>query len=291
VKTPLILSLVYKGGTILASKRSPYADLLVRTFDEKVLESRLNRQHKLICAAIRAGRIEDLKKMTLKESSPKGKTDAPAKEVAKTTVPKVETPRVAIPKPEIVLPSINKVLKAPLSPVLEEKPVEPILPLKEKGDGIPKPNDEPVWDIPIIEDVKIVEEEYFDIAQIIEEEIVLPPEAVEIIGDLEQFGGLLENELRVKILGENKFASGERKNINILVCRGDEDLAVEKAEVTVKIIGSDFRPTIYHSQADGNGIATVQLALPTFRSGRAAILIRASIDGEETELRRAITPE
>jgi len=63
LQTPLILSLVYSGGAILASKRSPYDDLIASGFDQKVLVERLQRQHKLICAAINAGRIEDLKRM------------------------------------------------------------------------------------------------------------------------------------------------------------------------------------------------------------------------------------
>lgn len=63
LQTPIILSLVYSGGAILAAKRSPYDDLVARGFDETVLAERLQRQHKLICAAIHAGRIEDLKQM------------------------------------------------------------------------------------------------------------------------------------------------------------------------------------------------------------------------------------
>ncbi len=62
--TPIILSLVYAGGTILASKRSPYEDLIAQGFSDEVLAERLKRQHKLICAAIHSGRINDLKKMT-----------------------------------------------------------------------------------------------------------------------------------------------------------------------------------------------------------------------------------
>src|SRR5437868_600396 len=62
--TPLILSLVYVGGAIIASKRTPYQDLVAGGFDESVLAERLQRQHKLICAAIRAGRIEELKRMS-----------------------------------------------------------------------------------------------------------------------------------------------------------------------------------------------------------------------------------
>src|SRR5215203_335140 len=69
VETPLILSLVYNRGTILASKRSPYNDLLQSGFNEQLLADRLQKQHKLICAAVRAGRIEELKRMTAKEAA------------------------------------------------------------------------------------------------------------------------------------------------------------------------------------------------------------------------------
>lgn len=61
--SPLILSLVYTGGEILASKRSRYDDLVSAGFNEHTLAERLQRQHKLICAAIHAGRLEDLRRM------------------------------------------------------------------------------------------------------------------------------------------------------------------------------------------------------------------------------------
>ena len=64
LQSPIILSLVYIGGAILASKRAPYDDLIASGFDQKVLAERLQRQHKLICAAVLAGRIEDLKRMS-----------------------------------------------------------------------------------------------------------------------------------------------------------------------------------------------------------------------------------
>jgi hypothetical protein len=64
LRTPFILSLVYVKGEILAAKRAPYDDLIAGGFDEKILVQRLERQHKLICAAVHAGRIEDLKRMS-----------------------------------------------------------------------------------------------------------------------------------------------------------------------------------------------------------------------------------
>ncbi len=342
MRTPLILSLVYRGGTILASKRTPYEDLIAEHFDERLLEERLNRQHSLICAAIRAGRIEDLKRMTQKRASAKQPPKAVPTEINKEFIPtpvkgqkEVSIPNFKIPnpkdgkeitkihpieaKPEIILektepeiresrPIVARESKArPIGGMtgkqidggseksLVEKSYEPEIPKPINTniftDEIPMPTDEPFWDIPIIEDVTIIEDDHLANHQLTEEEFILPPEAVEIVGDLEQFGSLLENELKVKILGENQFRSGDRKNINILVCRGTDDLAVMNANVMVKVIGSDFRPLIYHSKADGNGVATVFLKLPMFRTGRAALMIRAMVDGEETELRRAITSE
>ena len=81
LQTPIILSLVYTGGAILASKRSPYDDLIASGFDQNVLVERLQRQHKLICAAINAGRIEELKRMGERTSAPRELADASAQVV------------------------------------------------------------------------------------------------------------------------------------------------------------------------------------------------------------------
>lgn len=109
--TPVILSLVYSGGAILASKRSSYDDLVARGFDENVLAARLQRQHKLICAAVHAGRIEELKKLGSRESAPatlnvkvdaeknsRVAEDAP-KDEAVQAEPPVESPEVEIESP------------------------------------------------------------------------------------------------------------------------------------------------------------------------------------------------
>jgi hypothetical protein len=68
LQTPIILSLVYTGGEILASKRAPYDDLIAEGFSKEVLAERLQRQHKLICAAVHAGRIEELKQLGERDS-------------------------------------------------------------------------------------------------------------------------------------------------------------------------------------------------------------------------------
>jgi len=284
LSTPVIMSLVYLGGTILASKRSPYKDLLENDLDEDVLAERLKRQHNLICAAIQAGRIEDLKRMSMKDSSAKKEGLVVKREAKKPAKTPVEKP-VSPPQP-----------KKEESPILKPKDAS------EVSKTIPKPDTNPevaqppniekpktktpaekVWDIAIVEDVDIIEEEDF-----FEEEIILPTGAVQIVSDFSMIEEAVSDELKVRFLKDYKFNSGEKKQVEVLVCRGNEDDFVKDANVMLKVIGSAFRPQIFHSKTDSKGIATVEVKLPKFRSGRAAILVRANINGEETELRRVI---
>jgi hypothetical protein len=114
LETPIILSLVYVGGAILASKRAPYDDLIAAGFDETVLAERIQRQHKLICAALHSGRLEDLKRMserapTAKEGTgKKAKSPAPAPPVITESkaVEKEEAPREASGEVSADVPSV-----------------------------------------------------------------------------------------------------------------------------------------------------------------------------------------
>lgn len=115
--SPLILSLVYVGGAILASKRSLYHDLIAKGFDEAALAERLQRQHKLICAAIHAGRIEDLKRMNQRE--PVEAKPAPALELQEPPAP-----HAALNEPQ----KLNEPLLS--EPLLSEPPLsEPLIPV------------------------------------------------------------------------------------------------------------------------------------------------------------------
>jgi hypothetical protein len=118
--TPVILSLVYSGGAILASKRASYDDLVARGFDETVLAARLQRQHKLICAAVHAGRIEDLKQLGSRDSAParlnvdadlekeaNAAEEAPEAETGPTEPP-VESPE-PVELPEVEIPEVVKI--------------------------------------------------------------------------------------------------------------------------------------------------------------------------------------
>lgn len=243
LSTPIILSLVYDRGTILASKRLPYDDLLENGFDENQLTERLQRQHRLMCAAIQAGRIDDLRKMTARESGDQAKTvngNGNARKRTKAKAPEIAEADAPIPRPA---------LKQPLEPVI---------------------------DISNLDIVSVIED------------VVLPDEAVAIVSEMVGQERPANNRLSIEVLGDSRFKGGERRIVSFMVCRGSQRKVVSNAQVMVKIIGSSFRPMIFHALTDGNGIAKVNLQLPNFTTGRAAFLVRAISDGEEVELRRAI---
>jgi hypothetical protein len=257
---PVILSLVYDRGTILASKRLPYDDLLDGELDEEQLASRLQRQHRLICAAIQAGRIEDLRQMSLRD------TVAAAEEI----------------KPVFVDPDTEEVDAEAAASVAEFE--ELFLP-------IPKPRFEGVLDVPVTRPIGsfVSVTPTAGTATVAPDDVVLPDEAVEIVSEMVGTERPANNKLSIELLGEAKFKGGEKKTVTFMVCRGTDRKVVNTAQVMVKVLGSSFRPLIFHASTDENGLASVNLQLPNFTSGRAALTARAVADGEEVELRRAIT--
>jgi hypothetical protein len=136
----------------------------------------------------------------------------------------------------------------------------------------------------IIEEVQIIEE------TAVEEPIVLPVEAVQIISE-EPKNEPVESTLNIELLNEAEFKSGERKTLSVMVKHGNAETGLSGAHVMVKVLGSSFRPLIFHAKTDSNGVAVVQLQLPRFTRGRAAILVKAMSGGEETELRRTISQD
>src|SRR5256885_2103267 len=76
---PMFESLVYIGGSIVAKKLTPYSDKLSEGATEETLASLLKRQHQVIIAAIKAGRIEDLIQHTNKTGEESQKKRASAR--------------------------------------------------------------------------------------------------------------------------------------------------------------------------------------------------------------------
>ncbi len=264
LETPLILSLVYVGGAILASKRAPYRDLVEEGFDVKVLTERLQRQHKLICAAIRAGRIEDLKRMSEKDASAAPQAAPPApqvvtQKVSASSVSVVEA--AAPPEVELEVPALEIIPGYDLS--FSEESYAP---------QIVQPPAPPVFE---------------------NEEPPVPPAAEPAPSPETTRGAGVDegsDELYLTLTDdEGDFRAGQFATIKVYVGRGLYGRnAIAGADVTVKILGTTFRPMIITTRTDENGFAVVRAQLPRFNSGRAAIVIRAVAAEEAAELRRII---
>ena len=238
LETPIILTLVYDRGTILASKRQGYEDLFENGFDEKALAAKLKRQHSLICAAIRKGQVGKLIEQTNRESQKAAASKKSNRKAAAVAAEAVDDEVSPIPKPETV--------------------------------ELPSP-------LPVVEVVSIVEEE-----------VLLPKEAVEVVSDMAGRDRPVHNKLCLEFVNETSFRGGERKAVTVMVSRGSERRVVDNAQILVKVIGTNFRPRIFHAATDKNGLASLEVEMPEFSGGRAAFLVRASNGGEEIELRRII---
>jgi len=248
--SPIILSLVYVGGTILASKRAPYEDLIAEGFSDELLAERLKRQHKLICAAIHSGRLEDLKQMSGRRKEP-----AVQEEIATEAPVEVE----ASPPPTIEEP-----FEIEHWPIAQEwappPPAEEVEPVEEA---------EP--------DPQLAEEPVPTAAAAPEELTAEVP---------------VEEGLVINLLDDQEFYSGRSYTLRVHISdhRGSEEIPLANAAVSVKILGTTFRPLIYSLKTESDGVASVTTQIPQFTSGRAAVLVRAVTKDQAAELRRIIHP-
>ena len=265
--SPIILSLVYAGGTILASKRSRYEDLIAEGFSDEVLAERLKRQHRLICAAIHSGRIDDLKKMS---GRPKSAPVTPEEEVIETIVAEAEL-------------ETEEIEAAPPAPVQEDFEIE-YWPMTQEW--TPPPPAPPPGEVEIADESEM-EPRY--------EPVEAAPDTVETeeVQETEPVSEtVLPDGLYINILDDDEFYSGKRYTLRVLITnstRGDEK-PLSNVAVSVKILGTTFRPLIYTLKTESDGVASLATEIPHFTSGRAAVLVRAVARDQAAELRRIIHP-
>ncbi len=283
LETPLLLSLVYTGGAILASKRSRYDDLIAAGFDETVLHERLQRQHKLICAAILAGRLDELKEMSGREKPARGgkkkaQARTPVEVVAEPAIDEEVIPVDVIPDEDILV----TVVPEEITPLILDIPLEPLPPpppARQAKSNITRST--PSQEKPATEKHLPPPRRHSPHAVRVHSPRNAPT-AVE--ADAAPSG-----ELHLTLIEEKNYRGGDRITLRVRLSQGAERReAVYNADVTVKILGSTFRPLIIQTKTGPDGVATFIIQLPHFRSGRAAILVRATHGKFEAELRRII---
>lgn len=314
--SPLILSLVYTGGEILAAKRTTYEDLIAAGFNDEVLAERLKRQHRLICAAINAGRIDDLKRMSsradgLAQASIELDVEGEQAQVAppdgapQFIGDEFEIERVAespgtTDRPHSAPRQIPDEFEIELDAEIRERPLE----IREEFIIETAAERPPVVDWP----------------PKVEEVVAETPAGAEMAADLTMDQETFETpassapqesaytvyeshgpargsrkpqgDLVLTILNDEEFRAGEIVTIRVLLqyCLGESEKALGGVPLSVKVLGTTFRPRLYHVNTQRDGIGIVSVEIPPFTSGRAAVLIRAEAHDQSIELRRAIQP-
>ena len=321
-KNPALESLVYIGGTIIAKKSTSYADKLSQGATEDMIASLLKRQHQVVIAAIKAGRIEDLIRHTAKEAAKEQEANAANKQAAQPpptsdeftrpappAVPDVElfvVPPVAPPVEVFVAPPVERPVEVFVAPPMEpavvplvEPAIAPVItpsvtlpaaspvapaarPPQRKqtsalGSPIVKPHPappvvtaRPEAQTPVDTSPKAGTGS-LDLDQVISDYLKRSAE---------------QERLDLKVLTPTAFVAGKNINLRVQVARGTDP--EPDAVVTVKIIGTAFKPQVFIGRAGHDGVASFSLVLPAFTAGTAAIVIEAQSSRGRGELKHLI---
>ena len=256
-ENPYFESLIYVGGTIIASKRTSYGEQLRQGANNDKIASLIKRQHQVVIAAIKAGRIEDLVRHSANELNSIKK---PAAEAAQPQVQsQTQTDDIA-PEKEVTIPA------APARP--QARPTDPLHAQATLSD-IPTA---PV-NVPAVPPgaARTIKSPGLDLNEVISDYLKRSSERA---------------KLDLKVLTPRVFTSGKSISLNIQVSYAMRPEA--EAVVTVKVIGTAFRPLVFMGRAGKDGIASFSFTLPAFTTGTAAIVIEAQSNRGRGELKHLI---
>ena len=255
---PAFESLVYVGGSIVAKKLTPYSDKLSEGATEEAIASLLKRQHQVIIAAIKAGRIEELIQHTLKRRREVHRKPASAE---LPSIP-VEAPMES-PQQETRSVTAKRVAREAVAPLA---PVQSSERSSESSSGT---SDYSRFKNAIPTAPTSSESGVLNLDQ--------------VISDYKQRG---EAKLEVKVLAPEAFIAGKSIALRVLVTHNTK--AEFDAIVTVKIIGTAFKPQVVIGRVGRDGVASFSLVVPAFSAGTAAIVIEARSTRGRGELKNLI---
>lgn len=251
---PAFESLVYVGGSIVAKKLTPYSDKLSEGATEETIASLLKRQHQVIIAAIKAGRIEELIQHTQKRRREAQLKPASAAPPAVAVEASMESPKQEIPiftaKPSA--PEVDA-QPAPVQSAERSLGVSGSGRFKNAVPTAPTSGDSGVLNLD------------------------------QVISDYKQRG---EAKLEVRVLAPEAFIAGTSIALRVQVTHHTKPEF--DAIVTVKIIGTAFKPQVVIGRVGRDGVASFNLVVPAFSAGTAAIVIEARSSRGRGELKNLI---
>lgn len=323
---PFLESLVYIGGTIIAKKRTPYSEQLSKGATEEMIASLLKRQHQVIIAAIKAGRIEDLvrystKEESLKETKPKppnpkpvsGSLPAPKMASGSLPAPKVVSDSLSVSgslsKPKATSGSLPASPVEPRHPALPSpppvrvdlrptgslgrlRPIEPPPPSRagaanerEAPKGRTAPLGSPAFLKELTQPRKPAGFEAPSTSSPNQSGNTGGLDLDQVISDYLKRNSE-QGKLDLKVITPSHFVAGKNIGLRVQVAYGEAP--EPEAVVTIKVIGTAFKPQVYIGRAGRDGVASFGLSLPSFTAGTAAIVIEAQSGHGRGELKHLI---
>ena len=254
IDNPAFESLVYVGGTIVAKKRTAYTEHLGTGTTEDVIASLLKRQHQVMIAAIKAGRIQDLIRHSAKQQT--GKTQllgsvAPAKLNAGPLASHVATP----------------IEKKPA--VREQKSVTPTNVGETRETNRPAPGSTSKRSS--AKEPGGLRGTGLDLDQVVSDYLSRNAD---------------QQKIELKVLTPEVFTAGKSVGLRVQVSCGGK--AESDAVVTIKVIGTAFKPQVYIGRSAMDGVASFSLAIPAFTAGTAAIVIEGQSKRGRGEVKQLI---
>lgn len=250
---PFLESLIYVGGTIVAKKLTPYTVQLGEGAGQEAIASLLRRQHQIIIAAIKAGRIQDLIRHTQKQQG------------ANESQEKGKSPRLDVAQPDRPADSSKQDRAGDTAsvPVFPAAPIaKPNHPSKRISGGLK---------VKTLASSALGDTGSLNFDQVIADYLNR---------------GSGQSRLEVRVLAPEVFIAGRSIGLRVQVTH--ESKPHFDATVTVKIIGTAFKPQVFIGRAGRDGVASFSLALPAFTAGTAAIVIEAQSGTGRGELKNLI---
>lgn len=90
IRNPLITTLLYRGGSIIASKKTDYSDIITADMLEKVVEDLMKEQHKEMLRRLKSGEFDSRITSAPEAGSPQ--VSAPASPTASQAAPPAPSP-------------------------------------------------------------------------------------------------------------------------------------------------------------------------------------------------------
>jgi hypothetical protein len=267
---PILESLVYIGGTVVAKKLTPYPEPLNEDASQEALASLLKRQHQVIIGAIKAGRIEDLIRHSQKQQAGREAQENQSTEGLTPPPPAHSVnagDRTNRPGRQRAISEFSPKQASssdaavPISPAanVSSKSVPPAG-RASRGLTVGAPAGSSRGDTAGL-----------NLDQVLEDYVKR---------------GAGHARLEVTVLTPEVFTAGSGIGLRVQVthdAKPDFD-----ATVTVKIIGTAFKPQVFIGRAGGDGVASFSLTLPSFSTGTAAIVIEAQSGSGRGELKNLI---